>query len=915
MNQVFLTILQMNLTACVVILAVLLIRFFLKKAPKLFSYALWIIVLFRLICPLALESPFGIPTNGGQLVSNFANGIRQSGQVQDSMITKQEYVQDADMDLGQGAINQAGTINEDFNQTLGRTTNDSTQSRIITSPIFQVSKYIWLCGILISLWYSTVSYIRLKGKLKYAKQAEADVFEMEQLPTPFVFGIRKPRIYLPTGLAGGEREYILAHERTHIKRRDYLIKILASFVAIIHWFNPLVWLSFFSMTKDMEMSCDEAVIRNYGGKIKKEYSTSLLHMAVSNTDLGMAPLAFGERNVESRIKNVLHYKKAGIGVLILCGCILLGTVIILTTNQKAPENQMKISRVEADEVGNTRVLQEHKLTNDVKSYMVFAVSMIEGQEMERTVIASGNITEENRNGELDISYQYRSQEERSVSILVTDSWQSQFSRTYFLPEYSMRAGNVLWDNEKGYHDIEMNVPYLLTTDYIGTDTTQSIEAFDCEDLMHEEAIWNSAMKQSSHSGITMLMVYYVISDRSREELQANIDGYSLYTSTVELGTSQDFPMQLETMYQWKTHYIGDNSAVGNITDGWFYSTEVPLTKAGFALQTTTQPYEVTVHLLCDYDSEKALLENEVYLEKDAALFFALVQNAGIIHVTINDEAATSFTRQDLEESYGELWRDNDSYDDFCKLYQYIGYHQQKSVEAENDIAISLEQAEQFASKWAQAFCDRDGTTLYEMTSSRVQEEMELIEMQNGTVPFGMSSPWPMNTENNYVIYHVDTTENSVEILYYAMTSDPHITVWKEKIFLTRSEDQLTVTAEELHFLDSISTLEEFTMAYPDGKINGTAMDYATNGFGEILNNNAMLSSNNAYIDLFTPDRAAVFLLNLQNNRQEVQIDYEILEEGMEEVVVKITFLQTGDTVTVKMVQLYGKNGIWIPQDR
>lgn len=172
-----------------------------------------------------------------------------------------------------------------------------------------VAAVTWLLVAAMLIFYSFWSVFRLKRQLAKAKWVEQNIYEAENLQTPFVLGFFSPRIYLPADLRGREREYVLAHERTHIKRRDYLIKQAAFLVTCVYWFHPLVWLAFYQMCRDMEMSCDESVIRRMGGEIKKEYSASLLSLASGRQIVNGSPLAFGEGGIKARITNVLHYKR------------------------------------------------------------------------------------------------------------------------------------------------------------------------------------------------------------------------------------------------------------------------------------------------------------------------------------------------------------------------------------------------------------------------------------------------------------------------------------------------------------------------------------------------------------------------------------------------------------------------------
>lgn len=922
MDKIFLTIFQMSMTASVVILAVLLIRLFLKRAPKLFSYILWSVVLFRLVCPIALESSFGIPQTLSSTFFSFTQDDLENTQSM-GRIEAQNTNQILNQNLKSDYASQDSSNQEKLMQS-GKTAAGSgnVQSSNLWNRIYRILEYIWLCGMMVLLLYSFLSYIRLKKSLHGAQLADKNIYELEQLPTPFVLGIFRPCIYLPTGLVGKEREYILAHERMHIRRFDHLIKLIGFLAVILHWMNPLVWTAFLCMTKDMEMSCDEAVIKSFGAEIKKEYSSSLLHMALHKSNLSMAPLAFGEGNVKSRIKNVLYYKKTGLGILTACLCVVIFAAFFLMTNRSESKNQMRITKLDAAEPDSIHLLQEHKLNADVNSFMVFAVLFNAGAGTERNMIVSGSITGENRQGELDISLQYTNEaEDHRLTISASNGAESQFT-AYHLPDAAMRTGNVLWENNRRYHDITVNTPYLMAAEYIGHEDSKEMQNFACDNLMMDDTVWEAAMKQREESGIETVMVYYVISEKTVEELTKSLDSFSLHAVTSEEAASTDLPQELEQMYQWRTQYIGNNFAVGKITDNWFMSEEAQFTKDGFVLQTDEEPYELNIHLLSEEAAQTAFEKNAVYLERNAALFFSLVQNAGKVTVTINEETAVTYNREELEEKFGDLWSGSKSYDDFCKLYHFVIDCQSKVLAADSTDA-ALFQAQLWIENWAQAFCDRDGDAILSMISEKVRNKMQEqgnLEIAGGTASFGVSSPWPMSPENSYRIQRINTGDSTAEILYYAMTSDPHVTVWQEKISYTLDGDQFTVTSEELTELDYICGAEEYRTAYPDGMIGGTPMDYANNGMGEVLNNNALLSSSKfykdsfTYKDLFTPDTAAVALLNLLNNQEKVKTEYGYLDDGTDDVFVQINFVLSGEEITVKMTQPFGKNGIWIPQN-
>jgi beta-lactamase regulating signal transducer with metallopeptidase domain len=174
------------------------------------------------------------------------------------------------------------------------------------------------------LIYSVISLLKLKRKLTGAVWLRCNIYLADSHLTPFVIDVIRPRIYLPSALSERERDYIILHERTHIRRLDHIVKLAAFLALSIHWFNPLVWVAFMCCMKDMEMSCDEAVMKKMGDGIGADYSASLLSLATGRKILAGAPLAFGEGNTKSRIKNVLHYKKPTFWIV--AGSVLAGDI-------------------------------------------------------------------------------------------------------------------------------------------------------------------------------------------------------------------------------------------------------------------------------------------------------------------------------------------------------------------------------------------------------------------------------------------------------------------------------------------------------------------------------------------------------------------------------------------------------------
>jgi beta-lactamase regulating signal transducer with metallopeptidase domain len=300
LDKLFLQILNMSYTASFVILLVLLTRMLLKRVPKIFSYALWSVVLFRLISPFSFESSLSLlPAESNPIPIDIM--VAQTPQINTGI----------------------PVINDAINSILPAAVVDSSINPI-QIWIF-TGRTLWLMGIAILLAYGVLSLMKLQNRLKNAKHEDKNIYISKNVETPFVMGMIKPKIFIPESLCFDEKSYILLHEQTHIHRFDHIVKIVSFFVLCLHWFNPFVWIAFFLSARDMEMSCDESVIKKLGSDVKKNYSSSLLSLATGRRMIGGMPLAFGEGDTKDRIKNVLNYKKPILWLIIL-GVITVGVV-------------------------------------------------------------------------------------------------------------------------------------------------------------------------------------------------------------------------------------------------------------------------------------------------------------------------------------------------------------------------------------------------------------------------------------------------------------------------------------------------------------------------------------------------------------------------------------------------------------
>lgn len=306
LQTIFSTVCNMTITASVVIGCVLLARLALSKAPRGFACALWLVVLFRLLCPVAPSAPVS--------VLNIVDAPKTTAGV-----SAVEYVP-----LPEPTTDAVAMI-------PGRT---GTQGQIVTVPAPEVPRWrmyasvIWLAGAGSLIGYGVTSYVNLKKKMRASIALAPGVRESDRIDTPFVLGFFRPIIYLPEGLEG--REHILLHERCHVRWGDPLVKGLFYLACCLHWFNPLAWLAFVLSGRDMELRCDETVLRALGEGVRSDYAQSLLNFAAGRR-MAPAPLAFGEGDTGKRVRHVLGWKKkaawALIPAAILCAVVLLITAV------------------------------------------------------------------------------------------------------------------------------------------------------------------------------------------------------------------------------------------------------------------------------------------------------------------------------------------------------------------------------------------------------------------------------------------------------------------------------------------------------------------------------------------------------------------------------------------------------------
>lgn len=568
MEAVFLKILNMGITASWLILAVLLFRALLRKAPKWISCLLWALVAFKLLCPFTIESAFSL--------------IPSSEPLPEEIITDNTFRINTGIPAMDVPVNDY--LGDHYYEGVSVPANHGNH-------ILYLAGSFWAAGIIGFMLYGFVSYYRLYRLTRASLRLEDNIFLCDVIDTPFILGIVRPRIYLPSGMEEEQTEYVIAHERAHLKRKDHIWKPAGYLLLAVYWFQPLCWAAYILLCRDIELACDEHVIRKLGQESKKPYAEALLACSIKRNRIAACPLAFGEVSVKERVKNVLHYKKPAFWIVLTAViCCIIAAVCFLTGPKEAGEET------------------------------------------------------------------------------------------------------------------------------------------------------------------------------------AHTEGMAADVEEVRAPTEQD-------------------------------------------------------------------AENEQAPSADDAV--------GAVYDMLT--------------------------------------------------------------RWQMAFCARDGETIADMVTPELAAKM--LEGTEGSYSFGVSSPWPWGESGSHIY---DYDEEGAVLYYYAMTSDPHVTCWREVLNYEKQDDRYVITDEELTLYDDISTGEEFEEAYR-GYLDGTMMDYTRNGLGENLNENALLSSNMAYRDLFEPESAAAFLLNLSDDPEDIRYTLHA-PEGDRLIGLDITFLRDQTTFTISMLKPYGENGIWVPVD-
>ena len=348
MEGLFRHVLERSVTVCWLILAVIMVRFLLKKAPKWIRGILWGMVALRLVIPFSLESVFSLLPEKGVVEQVWVEEVRLPSEplVEKWNPGKEPVVVPPIGDFDASLVQEEVTMTKGVN-------------------LISVLTIVWLAGMLLLLLYCVLSFGKLRRRVAEAiiyRKEKPCIYESEKVDSPFVLGLIKPCIYLPFGMREADRQCVIAHEEAHISRGDHLFKPLGFLILAVYWFHPLVWLAYILLCRDIELACDEKVIARMAVADKKAYTKALLECSRPQRIISACPLAFGEVGVKKRIMNVLNYKKPAFWIIILSivACVVVG-VCFLTEPKDKTETDLETESVDSQsQQEELKVLEEKK---------------------------------------------------------------------------------------------------------------------------------------------------------------------------------------------------------------------------------------------------------------------------------------------------------------------------------------------------------------------------------------------------------------------------------------------------------------------------------------------------------------------------------------------------------------------------
>ena len=325
MEAIFLKILNLSITASWLILGAILVRFLFKKAPKSLRFVIWALVGARLLFPISPESVLSLIPSAEPIPQEILTS--STPQIHSGINAVNQFINPI--------ISEALTPSVPQSVTGAQSVAPATPMQTLT----HVASIVWICGMILMLGYALISYLILRRRVAASVYSESGAYICDEIDSPFVLGIIKPRIYMPSALDQKQSEHVLSHEKAHIRRRDHWWKPLSFVLLAIYWFNPLIWVAYVLLCRDIELACDERVARNMTELERADYSSTLLELSIPRKMITACPVAFGEVSVKSRIRSVLSYKKPTLWIIIaaLVACAVLTVTLFANPVDKEEE--------------------------------------------------------------------------------------------------------------------------------------------------------------------------------------------------------------------------------------------------------------------------------------------------------------------------------------------------------------------------------------------------------------------------------------------------------------------------------------------------------------------------------------------------------------------------------------------------
>ncbi|MBR6526346.1 MAG: M56 family metallopeptidase [Lachnospiraceae bacterium] len=336
MTDLFLRVLNMSIAAGWMVAIILLVRIILQNAPKWTMVFLWGIVALRLLCPITIESEISlIPSDvyHGEVLSEWLDDY--VGNVAFYYEESPDY--EAAVNAGREPIPDSSGV-----YYVVTSLDQWGEPPTVENTVVPVLTILWLAGVAVLVFYMGISYWKLDKRLATAVRYRDHIFQSENVESPFVLGLVRPRIYLPYHTEEMDLNYVIAHEQAHILRKDHWWKLLGYLLRSVHWFNPLIWLAYRLLCRDIELACDEKVIRDLSQLQRADYTQALVSCSVSRRSIATCPLAFGEVGVKERIQSVMNYKKPGRWGILIAVIVCLGAACCLLTSPRQDEATIRI---------------------------------------------------------------------------------------------------------------------------------------------------------------------------------------------------------------------------------------------------------------------------------------------------------------------------------------------------------------------------------------------------------------------------------------------------------------------------------------------------------------------------------------------------------------------------------------------